>query len=401
MYQVYLGCTVVALTLTAYSLSASPVLHSEYSLPRPPARAVPATPGAPYDVVVTSFFADKSFYVHSKISPDVQLRGAYIFLLSLFRHRRSSDGVSTRVVVFCDTQTEKTIREGVARFGAKLGMDLSHAADAAEQAFFPFVIYETPNATALYPGKRWANSKELANAANFYRFPLYEDWLAANRVNVNRVMVSDLTDVAFQANPFDGCDVPAPAPPRGHLTFTLEFANYYAEVHNIRWMRCHSKEIRKRLRRKRAAVSCSGVTFGDATGVLAYLASMRTGIDEVTDCAIYKLHSANDQAIHNYILHITGPDGLGTDVAAHRHGTRCAYHGNFGGPVNFENGAFVNGTHVPFAIVHQYGRCRRPTVQAFLEKEYGVGPPGSEAELSLCPPESAVTNSNILKKKNR
>ena len=268
-----------------------------------------------------------------------------------------------------------------------------------------------PVVSPKYLDEEWVTG--VPNGANNFRFALYQDWLSGKMhhedsvtsipsvvsfikrqgadIGRMKVLISDSTDVAFQANPFisydlsgnnvdtihDGIDKSTSKPSRGcfspnagpkqhSITFTLETAskNFKNEKYNRKWMSCYDTEgsnMLKKMEAVHAPISCAGVTLGTSRGILAYLGDQLTELYKpaLIECASATIKATLDQATHNVLLFqrrqrfqgmsppgVAGRvDEAGAPVAkrklaeggvvdavriARHEDDHCVFHGNFG-----------------------------------------------------------------------
>ena len=118
-----------------------------------------------------------------------------------------------------------------------------------------------------------------------YRF------LQANPHYAN-VMLSDVRDVVFQANPIDW-DL------RNSIWFFLEDQQYTlgTQRHNASWLRsAFGESVLRDLATEK--ISCSGITIGTAPAVLTYLREMVRLLSQLPH-----QYAGIDQAVHNYVVH--------------------------------------------------------------------------------------------------
>jgi len=124
------------------------------------------------------------------------------------------------------------------------------------------------------------------------RFFNYLDFLARRGDEYDNVMLSDLRDVVFQADPFvrplpadivfaqERCLIGEPTPTRGWVTD----AYGGAVAHNIR----------------DCSVSCAGTTFGTTFGMMRYLLAMTRELSSLNA----PIEGGVDQGVHNYLVHM-------------------------------------------------------------------------------------------------
>jgi hypothetical protein len=200
-------------------------------------------------------------------------------------------------------------------------------------ARFPFVQDPHPESPKVLPEPIYVFN---------YRHFLYLDYLLRHRGKFRKVLLTDVRDVVFQANPLAielgnrlHVAMESTRIPIGQCAYTSQWilAGYGQDV---------------LLRLKDAELSCAGTTMGSEPVIRAYLRSMLDQINRMADA-----YECADQAAHNLLLH----DGLLDPVTRHY---------NFRGfvlTVGTEDGVRFDGRHELInedgslvAIVHQYDR---------------------------------------------
>jgi len=125
------------------------------------------------------------------------------------------------------------------------------------------------------------------------RYFAYLDFLTRNGKDYDHVMLSDLRDVVFQADPFAQ---PLPA----DIVFAQERCLIGEDPINCNWIAdAYSRAIADNLRD--CLVSCSGTTFGTVQGMLRYLAAMTTELAGLVGSDALQMRGI-DQGIHNYLI---------------------------------------------------------------------------------------------------
>jgi hypothetical protein len=338
-----------------------------------------------YDVVLTCYYYTPQFYKTRAWAAPVWILA---FLRSAYQFRLSRDGTPMRVMVFADPNTTAALRLQVQR---------EEWVTAGVSEFLTFVEVSTETHGALL-AQDWAS--EIRNGANNFRFQLYHDWLQLRQESVRFVVMSDVTDVAFQANPFDACNLHASSTEaRPVVLFTLEHrkANFKREVYNRRWMQCFGSSVLGGLARARQPISCAGVTLANVAGALIYTHEQVQLIKtpKLVVCARDVVGAALDQATHNFLLSswMGVTDGSEHQVrfspgavdvrfsetggiqqsASYKPEMHCAFHGNYGAAsVTVANGIALGEDRQPYGIVHQYTSNRVPALQAAIGKRYRI-----------------------------
>lgn len=127
------------------------------------------------------------------------------------------------------------------------------------------------------------------------RFFLFRDFLERHR-EIERVLLTDLGDVLFQADPFacewrDGV----------HVFLEEESVRIGNCPFNSAWIRdLFDEETLEAIRDK--PISCAGTIMGNRAAVLRYLALFIGGLDRVRRMR----YDGSDQGLHNFLLHTSG-----------------------------------------------------------------------------------------------
>ncbi len=123
------------------------------------------------------------------------------------------------------------------------------------------------------------------------RFAHFHDYLQQNVDRYGKVLVTDIRDVCFQADPFEAADgIP--------IVSFLEPLRIKGGA-NGKWMdEAFGAELDPTLLDE--LVCCAGVTIGEAPAMLEYLTKMLSQL-----CAVKLMTpvAGVDQAVHNYLLH--------------------------------------------------------------------------------------------------
>jgi hypothetical protein len=191
------------------------------------------------------------------------------------------------------------------------------------------------------------------------RYVRYGEFLRECPGKYSQLLLSDVSDVAFQAHPFAGL-------PSGELLFFLEDWRLTIDrcPTNFSWVQdIYGADGLTRLWNKR--LSCSGTTVGTQAAILHY-------IDLLLSHAPRKLmeklvgQRGHDQGIHNYLLHT----GALPSVAMVENGefVWTLYHVPDREIAATDNGFAVATTGKMPAILHQYNF--KPAIQAFMARTY-------------------------------
>jgi len=179
---------------------------------------------------------------------------------------------------------------------------------------------------------------------NALRYFLYRDFLRRADREFRRILLTDVRDVVFQADPFSF------AWPAG-LNAVLEHGGRTVGAcpYTSRWVRLHLGQAALETLADRP-VSCSGTSAGGHAAILDYLERMTERLVPFTPAA----HMAGyDQGAHNLLLHT----GAVPDVTFHDNaGPVLTLGWRREPPAPDASGNLLNDAGLPALIVHQYDR---------------------------------------------
>jgi beta-1,4-mannosyl-glycoprotein beta-1,4-N-acetylglucosaminyltransferase len=198
---------------------------------------------------------------------------------------------------------------------------------------------------------------------NVTRFFQYYDFLSENQEEYQNILITDVTDVFFQNDPF--------------LDLKGEFI-YFAEEDedhtigsnsfNSRWIQISKgSEYLEKLSDKK--IICAGTTIGSYKNILEYLAQMTLILTEVKDQNPSALSESVDQGIHNFICY--EKIELFKNPAVKKNGDLIATVGltliNNPGRISISSDKFLVNDLLP-SVVHQYNRSEK--ISEFINEEY-------------------------------
>jgi hypothetical protein len=175
-------------------------------------------------------------------------------------------------------------------------------------------------------------------------------------------MLSDVRDVVFQRNPFDGI-----ASSQCHFYLESSARKIGDDPTNSRWTRgCFPAEIAAALGAQR--ISCSGITIGGTAAMLTYLEEMAARVRKVPMRIYRAIGHGYDQAIHNYLVHLDPAiDGIVAEnnghIATMALEPRDLYRLDAEARICAADGRL-------FPICHQYDRF--PDIRKAIEARYGA-----------------------------
>lgn len=139
---------------------------------------------------------------------------------------------------------------------------------------------------------RWESLEYEMEGLQALRYKLYYDFIREHAPDADVVLLSDLRDVVFQADPFD--------PPVHGLELFLEDSSSRlgVEPFNRRWL--HNLYGPERLAAlAQRPTSCSGTTVGDKEAILDYLTAMWQAIQWRR-----RPLGSHDQGVHNELINL-------------------------------------------------------------------------------------------------
>ncbi len=246
-----------------------------------------------------------------------------------------------RTIIFCDPDTYKS-----GDWLRRLNIELIPIT-----LKYPFSPLLTPNALDDPPFLE-------SVSVNSSRYAVIRMYLNSFEPAFHKILLTDVRDVVFQANPF------ATDFPEADLWFTIEDSKWTIGKcpSNSSWMKTSFGDDALKILKDKS-ISCSGTTYGTAKGIRDYLDKMLELMYR------YKVSAPGaDQAVHNYILH-------------HRLLPRIHFFENENSPVltlgyrtgNMERnfrGRMTNRAGLVPAVLHQYDRHRFLVWR--VGKKYGV-----------------------------
>eukprot|EP00760_Papus_ankaliazontas_P004605 PhM_4_TR11985/c0_g1_i1/m.13147 len=293
-------------------------------------------------VILSCLYAMPSFYRSGRSMPSFDW-------VVVFFNSAAAHVPSTRVVLFVDVKTRSALR----RYPDVVDLE---ASGVLELPLMPEALLALPIA------------HNISNAANNFRFAAFRDWIAQAERSPDEdapdhVMISDVTDVYFQADPFT-----AFASKGQTITFTLEDGSRnLGEKYNSKWLSCYGRDVQHSLRKQR--ISCAGLTIGETATMRRYaeMQVQELSKPDLLECSRHRILAALDQATHNYILHTRASKelpGSGTS-------DDIVFHGNFKKPRWDPSGTvLLRSDGHPYPAVHQYTSNRHPDVMKIAKQRF-------------------------------
>jgi hypothetical protein len=209
---------------------------------------------------------------------------------------------------------------------------------------------------------RMFQTRSFTRSVHARRYAIYLDYLRARLARYDQVMMSDVRDVVFQRNPFDGI-----ASPKCHFYLESAGRTIGEDPTNARWVRgCFSAAEAERLAACR--ISCSGITIGGTAAIVAYLEQMVARIRVVPWRIYRRIGHGYDQAIHNYLVHVDSAiDGI--VIENNRHIATMALEPRAFYRLDREALIYGPDDHL-FPICHQYDRF--PDLQKAVEARFAA-----------------------------
>ncbi len=175
------------------------------------------------------------------------------------------------------------------------------------------------------------------------RFFDYLEFLACRDDDYEHVMLTDLRDVVFQADPFAE---PLPA----DIVFAQERSLVGTPDANFGWLwDTYGEAVATNMRD--CMVTCAGTTFGTTSGIMRYLHAMTRELRERPPPHVVGL----DQAVHNYIVRMRPLRNAWCDAIDSRVATMHFMPDE--SVQTTQQGILIDGTLVP--VVHQWDRNKK------------------------------------------
>lgn len=191
--------------------------------------------------------------------------------------------------------------------------------------------------------RRWQSMEFELEGLQALRYRHYYDVLQQLAPDADQVLLTDLRDVVFQADPFE-------APLRGLEVFLEDPAHVLGtEPFNSRWIRNLYGQGRL-AELAHETVSCSGTVAGTRKEVLHYLAEMSGAI-----AWRRRPLGSHDQGVHNHLLRA---GRLGTPTVVPNGYGRVLTMGGLGQVRCDDSGRVLNADGSIPAVLHQYDRHR-------------------------------------------
>ncbi len=199
-------------------------------------------------------------------------------------------------------------------------------------------------------------TRSFTRSVHARRYAVYLDYLRVRLSRYDQVMMSDVRDVVFQRNPFDGI-----TSQKCHFYLESAVRTIGEDPTNSRWVRgCFSSAEAERLAAR--PISCIGGT--DA--IMTYLERMAARIGAMPWRIYRRIGHGYDQAIHNYLVHLD-PAIDGIVVDNNRHIATMALEPRTFYRLDRESLIYGPDNHL-FPICHQYDRF--PDLLRAIEARY-------------------------------
>jgi hypothetical protein len=141
-------------------------------------------------------------------------------------------------------------------------------------------------------------TRSFTRSVHARRYAIYLDYLRSRPARYDQIMISDVRDVVFQRNPFDGI-----VGPQCHFYLESAVRTIGQDPTNSRWVRgCFTAAEAAALADRR--ISCSGITVGGTAAVVTYLERMAARVAAMPMRIYREIGHGYDQAIHNFLVHL-------------------------------------------------------------------------------------------------
>ncbi|MGE5503234.1 MAG: hypothetical protein ACM31L_02315 [Actinomycetota bacterium] len=191
------------------------------------------------------------------------------------------------------------------------------------------------------------------------RYVRYYEILRESPKRYDRVLLTDVTDVMFQGDPFHGA-------PDGDLLFFMEDprTTIGASKPNATWIQqVFGDETLGQLADK--PISCSGTTMGSHDAVLHYI-ELLLKYAKPDLMASLKGWKGHDQGIHNYLLHTGAVPARMVENGTHIHTLGLMPDAD----IRIGTDGILGPHGRPCPIVHQWNY--RPAAKAWVEKSWAA-----------------------------
>lgn len=190
------------------------------------------------------------------------------------------------------------------------------------------------------------------------RYIRYYEILKTPGVCCDRVLLTDVSDVVFQGDPFAGA-------PEGELLFFMEDAKTAIgqSTANSLWIRdVYGPQVLAQL--SQYPISCSGTTMGSQAAILRYLEKLLSYARPDLMPRLVE-RRGHDQGIHNYILHT----GQLPDITRVQNGVHVLTLGVISeGELAVSDSGIASGGGRICPVVHQYNY--QPAAQNWVDAHY-------------------------------
>jgi hypothetical protein len=196
----------------------------------------------------------------------------------------------------------------------------------------------------------------------FSRFVRYGDFLRRSDI-YDRVLLTDVSDVIFQGNPFDGA-------PDGDLLCFMEARGRSIAMcpANSNWVTAlYGPQMLARIGSR--DISCSGTTIGTHAAVLDYIDRLVSHVSPARFVPLFGKRGGHDQGIHNVLLH-TGALPRARAVPNGIHVFTVGFVPD--AEIVLDGGRILTATGNCCPIVHQYNY--KPALYGHVAAQYPLPP---------------------------
>ena len=207
----------------------------------------------------------------------------------------------------------------------------------------------------------WREMNKLIIQTSGGRYLQYLDFLRNRRLQYGKVMVTDVRDVYFQADPFDTVG-------EDSLLLFEEHVVLGTDRRNKQWVKAtFGREVLKSMETRTAL--CSGVTIGGVEKIIGYLEVMEPELVRRNPACIA------DQGIHNALAYLGRFDHLGATIMKCETGPvlSMGLMRDDAIKVNADD-LVVDAGGIPYPVLHQYDRY--PAILRIIQRrELGSSQP--------------------------
>ena len=224
-----------------------------------------------------------------------------------------------------------------------------------------------PRATLLDPTEVMSDTDEFwgnipANVSNpaHSRYIYTSKWLFDHRHDYDKVIITDIRDIAIYADPFDQIQYRNKTQPSVQTFTEIETYREQGDRWNQPWVRnCYGETFLESIMDEK--ITCCGLVAGTMDGLIRYSRAFLDQLRGKHDCD----PAGADTAIHVWIIHriLTGVQIVDSEYSLIRH---MPHPRQVTDQFDITTGGINNGNGQPYALIHQYDRST--LYEAYLKR---------------------------------